>query len=79
MKIATVTVCLVVATAAFVSAQTTEKTNSLQAELERLHSQWFAAFDKGDGETMDRMEVPNLILVSPDRKGTFFSTRSPRR
>ena len=34
--------------------------NDLKAELERLHNQWFTAFDKGDGATMDRMEVPGL-------------------
>jgi hypothetical protein len=36
--------------------------NDLKAELERLHNQWFTAFDKGDGATLDRMEVPNLVL-----------------
>jgi hypothetical protein len=36
--------------------------DDLKAELQRLHDQWFTAFDKGDGATMDRMEVPNLVL-----------------
>jgi len=77
MRIATVAVCFVLALGAIVSAQT-KKANSLQADLERLHAQWFAAFDKGDGETMDRMEVPNLTLVSPDGRGTIWLKPGPR-
>jgi len=78
MRIAKVAVCLVFLVSAIITAQTTQKTNSLQADLERLHNQWFAAFDKGDGATMDRMEVPNLTLVSPDGKGTIWLKPGPR-
>jgi hypothetical protein len=39
---------------------------ALMSELTGLHDQWFAAFDKGDGATMDKLESDNLILVFPD-------------
>jgi ketosteroid isomerase-like protein len=44
--------------------------------IERLHEQWFAAFDKGDGATMDRMEAPNLVLVFQD--GMIWQKNEPR-
>ena len=52
--------------------------NDLQRELERLHNQWFNAFDKGDGATMDKMEMPNLILVNADGKGGIWKKHGPR-
>ena len=48
--------------------------NNLQRELERLHNQWFNAFDKGDGATMDKLEIPNLILVNADGKGGIWKS-----
>ena len=39
--------------------------NKLSSELEALHAKWFAAFDGGDGATMDQMEMDNLVLVMP--------------
>ena len=52
--------------------------NDLTAELVSLHNQWFTAFDKGDGATMDHMELPNLVLVNADRKGTIWPKPGPR-
>jgi Ni/Co efflux regulator RcnB len=52
--------------------------SNLQRNLERLHNQWFNAFDKGDGATMDKLEVPNLILVNADGKGGIWQKRGPR-
>lgn len=52
--------------------------NNLQRELERLENQWFNAFDKGDGAAMDKMEVPNLILVNADSKGGIWEKHGPR-
>jgi hypothetical protein len=52
--------------------------NDLKAELEGLHNQWLTAFDKGDGATMDRMEVPNLVLINADRKGAIWQKPGPR-
>jgi ketosteroid isomerase-like protein len=43
-----------------------------------LHTEWFTAFDKGDGATMDRIEVPNLVLVDWDGKGSIFQKSGPR-
>jgi hypothetical protein len=51
-------------------------TPDISNTIERLHEQWFAAFDKGDGATMDRMEVPNLVLVFQD--GTIWQKNGPR-
>jgi ketosteroid isomerase-like protein len=53
-------------------------TSALKAQLERLHGEWFNAFDKGDGATMDRIEVPNLVLVDWDGKGSIFQKSGPR-
>jgi hypothetical protein len=39
--------------------------NKLSSELEALHAKWFAAFDGGDGATMNQMEMDNLVLVMP--------------
>jgi hypothetical protein len=58
-----------VMTSTFCVAQ--NSSNELQRELERLHNQWFNAFDKGDGATMDKMETPNLILVTLTAKAVF--------
>lgn len=58
------------------SAQTQSGSQALQTEIERLHSQWLTAFDKGDGETMDRIEVPNLVLVF--QNGTIWQKSGPR-
>jgi hypothetical protein len=48
----------------------------LRAELIRLHTEWMAAFDKGDGAAMDGTEVPTLALVFPD--GTSWRKSEPR-
>ena len=47
--------------AVFSFAQSGSNDNDLKAELESLHNRWITAYNKGDGATMDRMEVPNLI------------------
>jgi hypothetical protein len=59
-------------------SQAPKAANNLQTEIERLHNQWFAAFDKGDGATMDRMEVPNLILINADGTGAIWQKPGPR-
>jgi hypothetical protein len=51
-------------------------TPDISNTIERLHEQWFTAFDKGDGATMDRMEVPNLVLVFQD--GRIWQKDGPR-
>jgi len=38
---------------------------NLQRDLEALHAKWFAAYDGGDGTTMDQVEMDNLKLVMP--------------
>lgn len=50
--------------------------SSLSAELEALHAKWFKAFDGGDGEAMDQIEVENLILVMPT--GETWAKEGPR-
>ena len=50
--------------------------NDLKAELESRHNQCFAAYDKGDGATMDGMEVPNLVIVFGN--GTIWQKPGPR-
>ena len=52
----------IVATASFTTAQDT----NLRAQLEAIHKEWFAAFDKGDGAAMDKLEASNLVLVLQD-------------
>ena len=75
MKRATVVMVLFVAVAARLSfAQT--GTDKLKSELEALHNEWFAAFDRGDGAAMDRLEVENLQIVMP--MGTIWRKSSPR-
>ena len=39
---------------------------ALLNQLKAIHTQWFKAFDSGNGLAMDRIEMPNLILVFPD-------------
>ena len=48
----------------------------LQSELESLHAKWFKAYDNGDGVTMDRMEMDNLVLVMPT--GEVWTKTKPR-
>ena len=55
------------------------QTDSTSAELQALHAQWFKAFDAGDGQAMDQMEVPSLVLVMPNGmpyRGMRFSVGS---
>ena len=52
------------------------QTDSTSAELQALHAQWFKAFDAGDGQAMDLMEVPNLVIVMPN--GMVWSKDGPR-
>ena len=47
-----------------------------QSELEALHQKWFAAYDKGDGATMDSVEVANLVLIFQD--GSEWQKSGPR-
>jgi len=48
----------------------------LQTQLVDLHAKWFKAFDSGDGATMDRMEMTNLVLVLPS--GEIWKKTEPR-
>jgi ketosteroid isomerase-like protein len=57
-----------------VAAQSSD--GSLQSELEAVHEKWFKAFDTGDGATMDKVEVPNLILILPN--GQIWPKDGPR-
>ena len=52
------------------------QTDSTSAELQALHAQWFKAFDAGDGQAMDLMEVPNLVIVMPN--GMVWTKDGPR-
>jgi len=38
----------------------------------------FNAFNKGDGATMDKLEIPNLILVNTDGTGGIWKKNGPR-
>ena len=48
----------------------------LNSELQNLHAKWFKAYDNGDGVTMDRMEMNNLVLVMPT--GDIWTKTKPR-
>jgi hypothetical protein len=72
----TALVVATVVTSTFCSAQIAA--NNLQQELERLHNQWFNAFDKGEGAMMDKMEISNLVLVNADLKGGIWKKDGPR-
>jgi ketosteroid isomerase-like protein len=77
--VAAVVTALGIASAVIVlTGQKANDTSSVKAQLERLVSQWMAAFDKGDGETMDKMEVSNLVLVNTDGRGNIFHKPGPR-
>lgn len=39
--------------------------DDVAARIEALHARWFKAFDAGDGAAMDRIEMPDLMLVLP--------------
>jgi ketosteroid isomerase-like protein len=49
---------------------------NLQSELRAMHTQWFKAFDSGDGATMDQMEMDKLVLVMPT--GFIWTKATPR-
>src|SRR6266481_2134587 len=72
------TIIIVATVVTSTSCLAQNSSNDLQRELERLHNQWFNAFDKGDGATMDKMEMPNLILVNADGKGGIWKKHAPR-
>jgi ketosteroid isomerase-like protein len=70
------TFVLIISTFIPVAALAQTDTPDISKTIERLHEQWFAAFDKGDGAAMDRMEVPNLVLVFQD--GMIWQKKGPR-
>ena len=72
------TIIIVATVVTSTSCLAQNSSNNLQRELERLHNQWFNAFDKGDGATMDKLEIPNLILVNADGKGGIWKKHGPR-
>lgn len=45
-------------------------------QLETIHAAWFAAFDRGDGAAMDKIETDALALGMPD--GSFWYKKQPR-
>jgi ketosteroid isomerase-like protein len=49
---------------------------NLQSELQAMHTQWFKAFDSGDGAVMDQMEMDKLMLVMPT--GFIWTKTTPR-
>ena len=59
-----------------VVARSQTETPDTSKMIEGLHQQWLAAFDKGDGATMDRMELPNLVLVFDN--GMIWQKNGPR-
>ncbi len=72
------TIIIVATVVTSTSCLAQNSSDNLQRELERLHNQWFNAFDKGDGATMDKLEIPNLILVNADGKGGIWKKHGPR-
>jgi hypothetical protein len=50
----------------------------LKAELVGLVNRDYLAFHKGDGSAMDRLEVPNLILVNSLGIGDIWQKDGPR-
>jgi Domain of unknown function (DUF4440) len=50
--------------------------SKLESELVTLHTQWFKAYDAGDGPAMNQMEVNNLVLVMPI--GVIYRKTTPR-
>jgi len=72
------TTIIITTVVASTSCLAQNSSNNLQPELERLHNQWFNAFDKGDGAAMDKMEIPNLILINADGKGGIWEKHGPR-
>jgi ketosteroid isomerase-like protein len=47
-----------------------------QTAVQQASKQWFDAFLRGDGATMDRLEAPDLTLVFQD--GSFYQKTEPR-
>ena len=68
--------CLLLLATGKVPTFAQESDQKLQSELVRLHTDWFTAFDKGDGAAMSRLEVPNFQAVFPD--GRVFKKTKPR-
>jgi ketosteroid isomerase-like protein len=54
------------------------ESSDLKTEFVRLQSQFLTAFENGDGATLDRMEVPNLVLVNGDGMGEIWQKQGPR-
>jgi ketosteroid isomerase-like protein len=73
-----ITTLIITTVVASTSCLAQNSSNNLQRELERLHNQWFNAFDKGDGAAMDKMEIPNLTLINADGKGGIWEKHGPR-
>src|SRR4030095_12711365 len=63
--------------AALLLAGPTLAKDEIDAELEALHTKWFAAYDRGDGASMNELEASNLVLILPD--GTLFKKSEARK
>lgn len=71
----TLIIGIVIALAAAAPPTAAQKT-PLQSELEAVHSEWFKAFDRGDGAAMDKLEASNVVLVFED--GVIWKKPSSR-
>ena len=65
-------------TVSFSFGQAKSNGSNIQVEIQRLTQDWFTAFSKGDGAAMDRMEVPNLVLVNTNHTGDIWQKNGPR-
>jgi hypothetical protein len=54
------------------------QSSDLKTELVRLQGQFLTAFQNGDGATLDRMEVPNLVLINGEGMGEIWQKQGPR-
>jgi len=61
-----------------VVAQSQNAAGNSDNKLKQMTQEWFDAFDKGDGSTLDQMEVDNLVLVNADGSGGIWQKKGPR-
>ena len=53
--------------ALFLSGVATAQSDQVEEAILNAHNAWFAAFDRGDVDAIDRMETDDFVLVNRDR------------
>jgi hypothetical protein len=60
------------------SAAAFGQSNETETQLREISKAWTTSYYKGDGKTLDVLEIPNLVLLSARGEDEIWSKTKPR-